>query len=420
MKKTLTVSGRPKGVIQLPASKSLAHRSLICAALASGESLIKGLNLPGWDIAATLACLKSLGIDWQWEGDSLRIQGGSLSPEENAVLDVGESGSTLRFMLPLALISGKRIAFKGEGRIWERPLTEYLEALTARGAEIDFQPQAGHLVVQGGLKPGEYRLPGHISSQFVSGLLMVLPLLPGESRILLTSPLESRPYVDLTLQVMAAFGVEIEHDDYAVFRIPGGQSYQARVYEVEGDFSAASFFLAAAALGCDVRCAGLNPASKQGDREILTVIERAGGRIIQNPDGTLGAEGGNLQGIRVDCRDIPDLVPPMAVLLSFAQGESRLEQAARLRMKESDRLEAVADLLQALGGKVVQEEDALIITGAESLAGGLVDSKNDHRIAMAAALASLGCRGPVEIINPECVDKSYPGFWQHFGQAEEE
>lgn len=224
MNNILTINGRPKGIINLPASKSVAHRALICASLAKGKSKLKNLHLPGEDIMATVSCLQGLGIPIKWEKECLHIKGQSPSPKEGALLDAGESGSTLRFMIPVALLSSKAVEFTGRGRLWQRPQEVYLNELKAHGAKIDFNSASGFLRVKGPLEPGLYTLPGNISSQFISGLLMVLPLLKESSKIILSTSLESKPYVDLTLSVMESFGVKVGNKDYKEFIIPGGRA----------------------------------------------------------------------------------------------------------------------------------------------------------------------------------------------------
>lgn len=415
-RESLTVTGRPKNIVQMPPSKSVAHRALICAALAPGASLIQGLTSLNQDILATLDCLSVLGVVHSCEADGLRFSGldwREWQGGEAGLMDCRESGSTLRFILPLVLYKGREQGITGAPRLWQRPQQAYLEALAARGGDFSFEEDSQILRVKGILTPGPFQLPGHISSQYVSGLLMVLPLLEGDSLIRLTSGLESRSYVDITLAVMKDFGVEVENANYQEFRIKGRQSYQARSYQVEGDYSAAAFFLAAGALGCDIACAGLREDSPQGDRAVLDIIAQCGGRV-ERENGLVRVAGGSLHPLNVDCRDIPDLVPPLAALLMLIPGQSRILGASRLRMKESDRLSALAGQFRPLGADIQETEDGLLIRGVESLAGGLVDPQNDHRIAMAAALASLRSEGPVQVLDYSCVKKSYPNFWEDF------
>jgi len=259
-------------------------------------------------------------------------------------------------------------------------------------------------------------MSGNVSSQFATGLLFALPLLDGDSVIEITTPLESASYVDLTLDALAHFGIRIEHDNYRRFTVPGNQQYVPADYTVEADYSSAAFLLAAGALGCDVICKGLNPHSSQGDRAFLDVIVQTGGQVDWIAPDTVQARGGDLRGITVDVSDTPDLVPPMAALLCFCKGTSRIVGASRLRLKESDRLHAVATELNRLGAKITEGPDYLEIEGVPHLTGGKCHSHNDHRIAMMVALASLNAQGIVEIDDPSCVNKSYPGFWDDFLQ----
>jgi 3-phosphoshikimate 1-carboxyvinyltransferase len=400
----------PEGIVKIPPSKSISHRALICAALA-GQSLVKNLGFSK-DVQATLNCLKAMGAQFSEQNAKTLIEKPISNPVADTVLDCGESGSTLRFLLPLALVFGVPLSFTGQGRLLERPLGEYLSRLTEKGGHFD--TEKGFIHVSGSLHAGVFKLSGQISSQFVTGLLMALPLLKEDSEIIITSELESKAYVDLTVNVMQSFGVIIENRGYKHFIIKGGQSYKPCSYEVEGDFSAAAFFLVASALGCKVSCVGLNPASLQGDRAIIDIIKNCGGQVSFNEAGEFTATAAKLKAVSVDVKDIPDLVPPLTALLCFCEGESKITGAARLRFKESDRLHALATQFNALGAKIEELEDELIITGVEYLKGGVIDPHNDHRIAMAVAVASIKSTGLVKIAEPECVAKSYPAFWQDF------
>ncbi|MCL2004001.1 MAG: 3-phosphoshikimate 1-carboxyvinyltransferase [Oscillospiraceae bacterium] len=356
--------GLLRGEVTVPPSKSLSHRALIASFLSNG-GVVENLA-ENDDIAATRDCL-----------DGIKTGG---------VLNCRESGSTMRFLIPLALVFREEAFFIGSGRLLERPMEPYARFFDMRRSEDGF-------AVRGKLKPGRFPLPGNVSSQFVTGLLFALPLLDGESEITLTSPLESKPYVDLTLQALTAFGVRIDAapDGWAV---PGRQAYRPCRYTVEGDESAAAFWRVANALGSEVTCAGLNPNSIQGDR-VMTDIIRDGVRVI-------------------DVRECPDLVPALAVLCCFRDGESRIVNAGRLRIKESDRLSAVTLELNRLGARIAELPDGLVIQGVQTLNGGSISSHNDHRIAMALAIAATRCGGAVTIRGAECAGKSYPGFFEDF------
>lgn len=401
----------PNGTVELPPSKSIAHRALICASLSNGRSVIKNFRNTGEDLEATLRCMDMLGINYGRKNNDLVVEGGIKAPANELMLDCGESGSTLRFLIPLALLFDIPITFTGNKRLMERPLEEYLEALENNGGE--FKSFDKKLLAKGPIKPGTFNLPGNISSQFITGLLLTLPLLEGDSEVLLTTPLESKAYVDLTIKVMKHFNVNIERYSNTRYIIKGNQQYKPCSYTIESDFSAAAFFLVASALGCEVSCSGLNLESDQGDRAILSIIERCGGNIIVDKN-KIWVKAETLSPITIDVRDIPDLVPPVAALLCFCDGESRIEGAGRLRMKESDRLHALATQLNGLGANIIEEKDSLIIKGVKELKGGIVDPYNDHRIAMSVAIASIKSRETVKILNPECVNKSYPNFWNDF------
>lgn len=416
MDKSLLIDFAPEGDIELPPSKSLGHRALICAALAASdgqeESRLSRAALSE-DIEATAKAMELFGAQAVLKDRLMSVR--PAVPVSTSI-DCAESGSTLRFLLPLAAarLSGS-VVFTGRGRLLKRPLQPYEELFARCG--VRFERSEESLILEGRLKAGAYELPGHISSQFISGLLLALPLVEGRSRLRLSSELESAPYVDLTLEVMESFGVRVERPDEKNFLIDGGQRYQAANYELEADYSQAAFFLAAGALGRPVRCLGLKPKSRQGDRQILDILRQAGAVIDSGPGWLKASCPGRLKAFRVDVREIPDLVPVLASLAALAQGESRIENAARLRFKESDRLASMTEELTKLGAKIRQEPDALIIEGQSSLPGGaLTEAHGDHRVAMALAVASLGCRQPISLIGADCVKKSYPHFWRDFGR----
>jgi 3-phosphoshikimate 1-carboxyvinyltransferase len=388
-----TIRRFPFGAVTVPPSKSIMHRAIICDALAGGRDFPQGVSE---DIDATARCVLAL-----------------VSGERNVTLDCGESGATLRFLLPVAAaLGGKRTAvFRGRGRLLRRPMAPYLDELRRHGTVIAEKKDS--IVVKGRLSAGLYELPGDISSQFVTGLLFALPLLDGDSEVRLTSPLESAGYVDLTIDELLRSGVEIRRGR-GTFLSVGGQRYRRREVSAEGDFSQAAFFLVAGALGRDVECRGLNLSSKQGDKEILDILKRCGVRVVLTSKGGLKAKPASPRPLDIDASDIPDLVPPVAALLCFARGVSRIYNAGRLRHKESDRLETVKEALGALGARVVADGDALVINGSEWLDGGEVDSGGDHRIAMMAATAAVRCHGVVKVDGAECVAKSYPNFWDDF------
>ncbi|GAA6514725.1 3-phosphoshikimate 1-carboxyvinyltransferase [Merdimmobilis hominis] len=393
----VTISpGRLAGKVAVPGSKSMAHRGLIAAALADGPSRIQNAT-PSGDIEATVRCLTALGAEIRREGEDLEVTPLHRRWRERIVLPCGESGSTLRFLLPVAAALGAPARFTGEGRLPERPLGPLGETLIRGGAELSgFQLP---LELAGRLRPGEYRLPGDVSSQYVTGLLLALPLLEGDSSIRLTTPLESAGYVRMTLQVLAQFGIQVSPEEGG-WRILGNQIYRAADFEVEGDYSAAALFLTANAIGSQVECLGLREDSTQGDRAILRHLE------------TIQSLGGGR--VEIDLSQCPDLAPALAVAAAYADGETALTHAGRLRLKESDRLAALSTVLTQMGAEVEEGPETLTIQGKPALDGGVtIEPFGDHRIAMAASIAALGAKAPVTIQNAQCVGKSYPQFFHH-------
>lgn len=377
------------GTIIPPPSKSYAHRALIAAALAGGNSELTNLA-QSKDIIATRRCLDALAVP----GDDLPL------------LDCGESGSTLRFLIPVALALHGGARFTGQGRLMERPQKPYFDLFDEMG--IFYEQKNSVLTVKGTLIPGDYCLPGNVSSQFVTGLLYALPLLEGgSSRIILTTNLESRDYVDMTVSVMQHFGVRVEETTDG-WLIPGGQTYKPNALAIEADWSQAGFYYAALGLGSDLDIQGMNMQSVQGDMRIVPYSLK----LSQKGD------------VELDVSQCPDLVPPLAALASVRSGTTQIVNAARLRIKESDRLATVTEVLNALGANIEEHPDSLTIHGVTNLAGGItVECHNDHRIAMMAAIAATRCTAPITLVGAQCVEKSYPNFWEDYtrlgGQIEE-
>ena len=393
------------GSVTPPPSKSQAHRVLIAAALADGESAVSNVAF-SQDIEATLGCLEALGAGFSRDGSTVTVRGmgaNSMSPLRRMAyprLDCGESGSTLRFLIPIALAVRGGGVFTGRGRLMERPQKPYFDIFDVKG--IFYEQKDGVLTISGMLTPGTYRLPGNVSSQFFTGLLFALPLLDGPSAIIPTSPLESEGYIQMTLQVMARFGVELP----ATMSLPphyhpqGNQTYRASDVAVEADWSQAGFWYAAGFLGNPVVIAGMDPYSVQGDRVIADQMLELSGPAD----------------LALDVSGCPDCVPPLAAMAALRAGRTtRLTNAARLRIKESDRLASVTQVLNALGADVAEGPDSLTIRGKEMLHGGVrVDSFNDHRIAMMAAVAATRCEKPITVTGAQCVAKSYPNFWEEY------
>lgn len=386
-----------KGKVNIPPSKSQTHRYLIAAALAEGESVIENVAY-SQDVEATIRCLTELGAEFSKNGSTLTVHGvgaGAMSPMRRMAhprLDCGESGSTLRFLIPVALVLCGGGVFTGSGRLMERPLQPYFDLFDEKG--ISYALKDGVLTISGLLTPGEYTLPGHVSSQFFTGLMFALPLLEGDSRIVLTSPLESGSYVEMTREAMALAGVKTDKGS-----IPGHQSYAPFRAEIEADWSQAAFFYAAHGLHNEVTMSGLNPVSTQGDTEIVHLYQELCGSDDEAAQ---------------DVSQCPDLFPVLAVIAALRERSStHIGGTPRLRDKECDRVAAVSEALRKFGLAVEEFPDGISVVGKSMLRGDVViDSHNDHRIAMMAAIAATRAAGPVTITNAECVAKSYPDFWE--------
>lgn len=400
-------------------SKSDAHRALICAALCQGSTEIV-LRSSNADIDATAECLRALGTGVERKEDSFKIRGKATGGGE---LNCCESGSTLRFLLPIAAVLGKETTFVGSGKLPLRPMLPLTEELRLHGANVtsDFLP----ITVSKAASGGVYKLPGNISSQFISGLLMALPLTQEKdpvNEIRLTTPLESSLYADMTVKTLRDFGVVWEKPEpsekeghFGGYKLVGGEYTPKDTYTVEGDWSGAAFFFVLGALGGDILIKGLKEDSIQPDKAIMEIVKSAGAVVTKEKGGIRVCKGANLP-IDVDVSQCPDLFPVLAVLACGAKGKSVLRNAGRLRIKESDRIETTAALVNALGGKAVTGEDYMEIYGSGKLVGGKADGAGDHRIVMSAAVASVLCDGNVEIIGAEAVSKSYPSFFEVFSR----
>lgn len=406
------IAGSRSGKVHIPSSKSQMHRLLICAALGSSETDIS-FNGMSKDIRATADCLNALGAEIREVSEGvLHVRPITKVPEGLCKLPCGESGSTLRFMLPVAGVLGAQAVFLMEGRLPQRPLAPFDAQLTAHGMQLCKENDL--LYVSGKLSSGSYTLPGDVSSQYISGLLMALPLAEGNSTLEITGKTESAAYIDMTLDVLRASGVSPAYENNH-YQIPGSKTYTLPPScSAEGDWSNAAFFLSIGALGSKgVTVSGLLESSSQGDSGVLDILRRFGADV-KTDAGSITVTGGNLKGIVIDAAPIPDLIPVLSVVAAAAQGDTHVINAARLRLKESDRLATSAGLLRALGGSVEELEEGLIIHGGTPLSGGTADSCNDHRIAMSAAVASCISTNPVEIQGIECTAKSYPRFREDF------
>lgn len=407
--------GARTGRVHIPASKSQAHRLLICAALGEGECTLRCEGASN-DITATVRCLNALGADIRIKGEEITVRPIERAKEGTCILPCGESGSTLRFLLPLVGALGADAVFEMEGRLPQRPLAPLDAVLEAHGMRLE--RDGARLICSGKLHAGTYSVSGGVSSQYISGLLMALPRLDGVSRLEVTGQLESAPYVAMTEAALKLAKLKFEKNDN-VYTIPGAQrAAMPRHCAVEGDWSNAAFFLCMGALSPrGVTVDGLDLRSPQGDRAVLDILRRLGADV-QEHGGSVTVRRAALTGCTVDAREIPDLIPVLSVTVATAQGETRIVNAARLRLKESDRLASTARLISALGGNITELEDGLIIRGVPALAGGTADACRDHRIAMSAAVAASVSRGDVTILGSDCAAKSYPGFWDDFDSLE--
>ena len=425
--------GSLHGSVLVPSSKSMGHRMCICAGLSGHNCSVDNIAISK-DIEATNRCLAGLGVavtevvSLHKGRTAFQYSWGHTFPSGPVVTDCGESGSTLRFFIPLGALCNVPFTFAGQGKLVSRPLQPYYDIFDKQGLRYR-TAENGHLplTVAGRLKPGNYVLPGDVSSQFVSGLLFALPLLEGDSTLEILPPLESASYIELTLSSLRLFGIDIKRKDLLRYDIPGRQTYRApsgRV-QVEGDWSQAAFWLVAAAIGSreGLCCKGLSEESLQGDKAILRILRNMGADITVKKD-VITVFPSKLHGCEIDAADCPDLVPVLSVAAAVAEGTTHIINAGRLRIKECDRLAAMHSELAKLGADITEEPEGLIIKGKpEGLDGGVsVDAWNDHRIAMSMAVATLACKEAVMLTGGESVSKSYPEFWKDYaavgGKAE--
>ena len=386
----LTITPRPlKGDITVIPSKSQAHRLLICAAFANSKSTLICPEI-NRDIEATVDCLNALGADIIRTPDGFSIDPVSKIPE-TATLDCCESGSTLRFMLPIVGALGVDATFQMAGRLPQRPLSPLWEEMERMGCTLT-RPTADTLRCTGKLRPDVYNIDGGVSSQFITGLLFAAALMKGPSRIQIIGKLESAPYVTMTQNAMAEFGVTSDG-----FKVSGNEDFHTPgLVHVEGDWSNGAFLLAANALGSSLNIRGLDPNSPQGDRAAASLLEKLEENIV------------------IDASDIPDLVPILSIVAGAKKGAT-FTNIQRLRIKESDRVASTIAMVEALGGRAWATEDTLTVCGT-GYRGGTVDAQNDHRIAMSAAIAATVCCGPVTVLGAEAVKKSYPKFWDEYAR----
>ena len=389
MSKVVIENSSLNGQVLIPPSKSAAHRAMVCSFLAGGGS-VKPI-IPSNDMLAMEQVIDAL-------------------KNNSDTADCIESGNTLRFMMPVAAALGKSITFVGSGRLPERPIGDYLRLLPQHGVKCICDGRLP-LKIEGQLTSGVYKIAGNISSQYITGLLLALPVLDGDSEIILTTELQSKPYVDMTIKVMADYGVKVQETENGYF-VKGNQEYNILDYTVESDWSQAAFFLAGGVLSGDVILRGLDINSPQGDKEIVNALKCFGADIEIGAD-YIRAKKSELEGIEIDVTDIPDTVPALAVTAAFAKGTTVIKGGARLRLKESDRIESVVSNLRRMGVEVEEKPDGMIITGGGARATQL-HGYNDHRIPMAFSIAALCAPGTTVITDAQSINKTYPGFFEDY------
>ena len=412
MSSVVITPSKLEGTITVPSSKSDAHRAIICASLAKGISEIS-INSISSDIMATIRAVQALGARVNHVGNKLLIDGSMTLKEKWAEIDCGESASTLRFLLPVACAGGVQVIFKAGKSLLTRPMGVFKDCF--KNSDISIQEINGFPArVEGKLAPGKFYVRGDISSQFITGLLLALPLLDGDSEIYLNSPLESEPYVEMTINTLNMYGVNIIKTPCG-YKVPGRQVYKPRIYKVEGDWSQAAFFMVGGAINGCVRLRGLSRKSRQGDFRILKLLESFGAKI-QYEDGDIIVSKGDLKGRDINVSHTPDIVPILAVLASMSKGFSNVFGASRLRFKESDRLRAITENLHRMGVEIMQTGEGFLINGKSCFNGGALNGFNDHRIVMAFSIAASCASNKVSISGAESVCKSYPEFFEHYSE----
>jgi len=404
-------------VVQLPGSKSYTHRALIVSALADGESVLINA-LRSEDTEHTARALEKFGVSIFWERDRIRVlgRGGKLKAGEERIF-VGNSGTSMRFLTALSALKNGRTLLDGNERMRERPIGDLLNGLSALGVRAYSKEKNGcpPVVMESqGLKGGKTKIKGEESSQFLSALLMIAPYAQEDVHVEIIGHLSSKPYVDITLNIMSAFGVEVKNDGYHFFFVRAGQHYLPKTYRVEGDASNASYFFSAAALTKGrVRVENFCPNSVQGDAGFLNILAKMGCDVIWG-DCWAEVQGKELQGIEIDMNTMPDLVPTLSITAAFAQGKTVMKNIGHLRLKESDRIHALAVELNKMDIRVREGEDWLEIEGGNAR-GAEIETYNDHRLVMSFAIAGL-IVPEVKIKGEQCVDKSFPDFWRTFGR----
>lgn len=400
-----------EGSLEVVPSKSITHRALIAAALATGKSVIKR-PLESEDTEATIQMLRTLGVTINKTEEGLEVYSEGIQKPSD-ILFANESGSSLRFLVPVALLGESEVTFDGKPGLRKRPISEYLRVFNQMGIQYQQFGENLPIKINGKMVPGEYVISGHISSQFVTGLLYALPLLNGDSKLILDTPLESKDYVDMTISIQKEFGVSIIPIKDGYF-IPGNQKYTKKTYEVSGDFSQAAFHIIAGILGANLRLTKLDKNTHQADEKVIEFVKMMGGKIIDE-NGVIEPKSSKTFGATIDLSQSPDIGPIMAVLCALSEGTSYIINASRLRIKESDRIKAITTELKKLGAKISETKDGMIIEGVEKFHSNMnLYSWNDHRIVMALSIAAIKTEGPIRITNAEAINKSYPTFFEDY------
>jgi len=399
------------GDVIIPPSKSLSHRAIIAASLAEGKSIITNVLFSN-DILATISAMEACGAKIIKNKDSLEIYGTKRVERKSNVIDANESGSTIRFMIPIALTNKEPITFVGHNNLVNRPLDIFFEIFDNQEIEYKREDTYLPLYVNGKLNAGKFMIRGDVSSQFITGLLYALPLLDGDSEIIITTNLESKGYIDLTIDILNMYGIEIINNDYKSFIIKGNQTYKPHDYEIEGDYSQSAFFLVADMLGANINLKAMRQDSYQGDKKIIDDIKSFGGNV--KFENNILKASGNPVGTTIDFSQSPDLGPALTVLAALASGHSSFINAKRLRIKECDRITCMKDELNKAGCKVSELPDGMEMDGVNEIKPAIFDSHNDHRVAMALSLLSLKCNSEIKILQAESVSKSFPNYWSVF------
>ncbi|MCU6007263.1 3-phosphoshikimate 1-carboxyvinyltransferase [Clostridioides difficile] len=403
-----------KGKMKSIPSKSLLHRAIILSGIAKDrEIILEQVNTISEDIEATLTCIEKLGAKTKVEGDSIRITSLGNIKKSKVELHCKESGTTLRLLLPLVSTFSKEATVDCSEGLRKRPIRELIETLEESG--LYFKEKGFPINISGNVTTDFFKISGDISSQYVSGLLLLSSLLDQRSSIYLTTKLESRAYVNITIKVLRDFGIIVNELEEGVFEIYGGRDkiLPPKEYQIEGDWSNAAFFLVGGCLGDSIKMSGLNLESSQGDKKIVQILKKAGA-ILTCSDDFISSNRSHLNSFEVDFSETPDLFPILSVVAALSKGQSILKGGERLKLKESNRIESTFQMLKSLGADVKKREDGLIIQGKEILDGGIVNSFNDHRIVMSVTMASIRCKEPVSIVNAGAVKKSYPNFFEGF------